>query len=46
MAAGITIRRDRYEAFRVAFLAVAGELLSPDDLCPPSGSTWSCRWVS
>src|SRR5439155_40472 len=27
MAAGLTIRRDRYEAFRIAFLAVAGELL-------------------
>ncbi len=34
MAAGLTIRRDRYDAFRVAFLAVAGELLSPDDLVP------------
>jgi single-stranded-DNA-specific exonuclease len=34
MAAGLTIRRDRYEAFRVAFLAVAGELLGPDDLAP------------
>ena len=34
MAAGLTIRRDRYEAFRVAFLAVAGELLGPDDLVP------------
>jgi single-stranded-DNA-specific exonuclease len=34
MAAGLTIRRDRYEAFRVAFLQVAGELLSPDDLVP------------
>src|SRR5437660_1560771 len=34
MAAGLTIRRDRYEAFRVAFLAVAGELLRPDDLVP------------
>jgi len=34
MAAGLTIRRDRYEAFRVAFLAVAGELLTPDDLVP------------
>jgi single-stranded-DNA-specific exonuclease len=34
MAAGITIRRERYEAFRVAFLGVAGELLGPDDLHP------------
>ncbi len=34
MAAGLTIRRERYEAFRVAFLAVAGELLGPDDLVP------------
>jgi single-stranded-DNA-specific exonuclease len=34
MAAGLTIRRDRYEAFRVAFLQVAGELLTPDDLVP------------
>jgi single-stranded-DNA-specific exonuclease len=34
MAAGFTIRRDRYEDFRVAFLGVAGELLTPDDLAP------------
>ena len=34
MAAGLTIRRQRYEAFRVAFLDVAGELLGPDDLVP------------
>ena len=34
MAAGLTIRRARYEAFRVAFLDVAGELLGPDDLAP------------
>jgi single-stranded-DNA-specific exonuclease len=34
MAAGFTIRRDRFEDFRVAFLAVAGELLSPEDLAP------------
>jgi len=34
MAAGLTVRRERYEAFRVAFLAVAGELLHPDDLVP------------
>jgi single-stranded-DNA-specific exonuclease len=34
MAAGLTIRRERYEAFRVAFLDVAGELLGADDLVP------------
>jgi single-stranded-DNA-specific exonuclease len=34
MAAGLTIRRERYEAFRVAFLDVASQLLSPDDLAP------------
>src|SRR6058998_353863 len=34
MAAGLTIRRDRFEAFRVAFLGVARELLRPDDLVP------------
>jgi single-stranded-DNA-specific exonuclease len=34
MAAGLTIRRDRYEEFRVAFLEVAGQLLGPDDLAP------------
>ncbi len=34
MAAGLTIRRDRYEAFCIAFLAVAGELLGPTDLVP------------
>jgi len=34
MAAGLTIRRERYEEFRVAFLAVAGQLLGPDDLVP------------
>ncbi len=34
MAAGLTIRRECYEAFRVAFLGVAGELLGPDDLVP------------
>ncbi len=34
MAAGLTIRRDRFEEFRVAFLAVARELLGPDDLAP------------
>jgi len=34
MAAGFTVRRDHFEAFRVAFLAVAGELLTPEDLAP------------
>jgi len=34
MAAGLTIRRERFEPFRVAFLDVARELLSPDDLAP------------
>jgi single-stranded-DNA-specific exonuclease len=34
MAAGLTMRRDRFEAFRVAFLGVARELLRPDDLVP------------
>jgi len=34
MAAGFTIRRDRFEDFRVAFLAVAGELLTPEELAP------------
>jgi single-stranded-DNA-specific exonuclease len=34
MAAGLTIRRERFEDFRVAFLAVAGELLTPEDLAP------------
>ncbi len=34
MAAGLTIRRDRYDAFRIAFLQVTGELLGPDDLVP------------
>ncbi|HEV8305502.1 MAG TPA: single-stranded-DNA-specific exonuclease RecJ [Gemmatimonadales bacterium] len=34
MAAGLTIRRERFEAFRVAFLDVARELLTPDDLAP------------
>src|SRR2546427_10419916 len=34
MAAGFTIRRDKFDAFRVAFLGVAGELLPPDDLAP------------
>jgi single-stranded-DNA-specific exonuclease len=34
MAAGFTIKRDRFDAFRAAFLGVAGELLTPDDLAP------------
>ena len=34
MAAGFTVRRDKFDAFRVAFLDVAGELLTPDDLAP------------
>src|SRR6266702_2070351 len=34
MAAGLTVRRERYDAFRVAFLEVAGQLLGPDDLAP------------
>ena len=34
MAAGLTIRRERFEEFRVAFLQVAGDLLAPDDLVP------------
>ncbi|HTH65967.1 MAG TPA: single-stranded-DNA-specific exonuclease RecJ [Gemmatimonadales bacterium] len=34
MAAGLTVRRDRFQEFRVAFLAVAAELLRPDDLVP------------
>jgi single-stranded-DNA-specific exonuclease len=34
MAAGLTIRRQRYDEFRVAFLGVARELLGPDDLVP------------
>jgi single-stranded-DNA-specific exonuclease len=34
MAAGFTVRRDRFDGFRVAFLGVAGELLTPDDLAP------------
>ena len=35
MAAGLTIRRDRFEEFRVAFLAVCRELLAPEALFPP-----------
>lgn len=34
MAAGLTIRRDRYDGFRDAFLGVAGEALGPDDFAP------------
>ena len=34
MAAGLTIRRERFEEFRVAFLQVAGDLLGPEDLVP------------
>ena len=34
MAAGFTVRRDKFEAFRAAFLAVAGQLLTPADLAP------------
>ena len=34
MAAGLTIRRECYEAFRVAFLDVAAQLLGPEDLVP------------
>lgn len=34
MAAGLTVRRERFDDFRVAFLAVARELLAPEDLVP------------
>lgn len=34
MAAGLTVRRGRFEEFRIAFLEVARQLLSPDDLAP------------
>ena len=34
MAAGFTIKRERFDGFRAAFLAVAGRLLTPDDLAP------------
>jgi len=34
MAAGLTLRRERYDDFRVAFLEVAGQLLAPEDLAP------------
>jgi len=34
MAAGLTVRRARFEEFRVAFLEVAAQLLRPEDLVP------------
>jgi single-stranded-DNA-specific exonuclease len=34
MAAGLTLRRDRFADFRVAFLGVCRELLAPEDLVP------------
>ncbi len=34
MAAGLTIHRDRFEAFRERFVAEANRLLRPDDLVP------------
>jgi single-stranded-DNA-specific exonuclease len=34
MAAGLTVRRDRFEAFRVAFLGATRELLAPEHLVP------------
>jgi single-stranded-DNA-specific exonuclease len=34
MAAGFTIRRDKFDGFRSAFLAVAAARLTPDDLAP------------
>ncbi len=34
MAAGLSIRRERFEEFRVAFLEIARELLRPEDLVP------------
>ncbi len=34
MAAGLTVRRDRFEEFRVAFLNVAAQLLRAEDLVP------------
>jgi single-stranded-DNA-specific exonuclease len=34
MAAGLTVRRDRFDDFRVAFLEVCRDLLTPDDLVP------------
>jgi len=34
MAAGLTVHRDRLDAFRTEFDAIARELLTPDDLVP------------
>ena len=34
MAAGFTVKRERFDGFRLAFLEVAGELLTPEDLAP------------
>ncbi|HYL22289.1 MAG TPA: single-stranded-DNA-specific exonuclease RecJ [Gemmatimonadales bacterium] len=34
MAAGLTIRRERFEPFRVAFLEIAAQVLAPEDLVP------------
>ena len=34
MAAGLTLRRERFDEFRVAFLRVTSELLGPEDLAP------------
>ncbi len=34
MAAGFTIKRDKFDGFRVAFLGVAGQLLTTEDLAP------------
>jgi len=34
MAAGLTIRRDRFEAFRERFIAAANRALRPEDLLP------------
>jgi len=34
MAAGLTVRRARFEEFRVAFLEAAAQLLRPEDLVP------------
>lgn len=34
MAAGLTIRRERFAEFRVAFLRVCRDLLAPEDLVP------------
>ena len=39
MAAGFTIRRDKFDAFRAAFLGVAAERLTPDDLAPSQRMT-------